>query len=1030
MSDIDRPLPFETPHPVDIEEEMKRSYLDYAMSVIIGRALPDVRDGLKPVHRRVLYGMWESGNLSNRAYKKSARIVGDVMGKYHPHGDAPIYDTVVRMAQDFSMRYPLVDGQGNFGSIDGDNPAAMRYCVTGDTLVATPRGPVRIDAIVPGARPESDNEIDLEVIDRFGQPVHASMLFHSGDHPTLHLRTTAGQELTGTMNHPVLCLLGDAGLPVVMWKLLGEIRPGDLVVRMPTESRGGEQDWPYRHEPGRVERWAQRGTATLERIASSAVQETVATLVTGHCLYAEVESVTDAGIQPVYSIRVDTDDHSFLTNGFVSHNTEVRLTKLAEEMLRDDIDKETVDWVPNYDGSLQEPVVLPARVPNLLINGSSGIAVGMATNIPPHNLGEVIDALVLLIDQPDAGLDKIMRVLPGPDFPTAGFIHGLTGIQAAYRDGRGIIQVRGRAGVETQRRGDWQSIVITEIPYQVNKARLIERIAELVHEKKLDGITDLRDESDRDGIRIVLDVRRGEVPEVLINQLYKNTQMQMTFGIILLAIVDNQPKVLKLHEMLRYYLDHRKTVVVRRTRYDLRKAEERAHVLEGILKALDHLDEVITTIRSSQTPLEARDRLMSGFSLSEVQAQAILEMRLQRLTGLEREKVVAEYKELVALIERLRAILASDQLVLAEIRRELLEVKEVFADKRRTEIIPETHEITIEDMIADEDMVITVSSSGYVKRSPLSLYRAQHRGGKGRTGMTIKEEDFVEHLYVASAHSYVLTFTESGRVHWIKVHEIPQAGPAAKGKAIVNLLNIDPSERLATTVTVRDFPEDRYLVFATEKGTIKKTVLSAFGNPRAGGIIAINIEKGDRLLDVRMTDGEKEILLATQNGFAIRFKESDARPMGRDTTGVRGIRLRKGDRVVGMEALATAAEGDIFTVTARAYGKRSAVEAYRLQSRGGMGVINLKVVAKTGPVVGVKQVRPEDGAVLITQSGKIIRINVEGVRVIGRSTQGVKLMDLEDDDRLVAVAKVAEREDREGEAGAGEAPEPPPETVH
>jgi DNA gyrase subunit A len=828
MTDHDRILPFEAPVPVDIEEEMKRSYLDYAMSVIIGRALPDVRDGLKPVHRRVLYGMWDSGNTSGKPYKKSARIVGDVMGKYHPHGDAAIYDTVVRMAQEFSMRYPMVDGQGNFGSIDGDNPAAMRY-------------------------------------------------------------------------------------------------------------------------------------------------------------------------------------------------TEVRLTKLAEEMLKDDIDKETVEWVPNYDGSLQEPAVLPAKVPQLLVNGASGIAVGMATNIPPHNLGEVVDALNLLIDNPDTPLQRLMQALPGPDFPTAGFIHGAEGIRAAYREGRGIIQVRARAQVETKR-GDKQSIVITEIPYQVNKARLIERIAELIREKKVEGISDLRDESDREGIRVVLDVKRGEVPEVILNQLYKNTQMQTTFGIIMLAIVDNQPRVLPLRDMLRHFLDHRKTVIIRRTRYDLRKAEERAHILEGLLKALDHLDEVITTIRSSRTPPDAKLALMANFSFSDPQAQAILEMRLQRLTGLEREKIVEEYKELVALIERLRAILGSDKLVLEEIRRELAEIKAAYADPRRTEIVTDTTEITIEDMIADEDMVITITNTGYIKRSPLSLYRAQHRGGKGRSGMTTKEGDFVERLYVASAHSYVLVFTDSGKVYWVKVYDIPQAGPAAKGKAIVNLLNLSADEKVASSVAVRDFSEDKFLVFSTELGTIKKTALSAYGNPRAGGIIAINIEQGDRLLDVRVTDGAGEILLATRDGYAIRFPETDVRPMGRDTTGVRGVQLRKGDRVVTMEVLAK--DGTILTVAERGFGKRTQLDEYRLQSRGGMGIINLKVTAKTGAVVGVKQVRDEDNLMLITQSGQIIRIHVGDIRVIGRSTQGVKVMDLEGEDRLVAIAKVAERDNGEaGENGDGVGPE-------
>ncbi|MEA2563713.1 MAG: gyrase subunit [Acidobacteriota bacterium] len=824
MSDNEQNLPFEQPIPVDIEEEMKRSYLDYAMSVIIGRALPDVRDGMKPVHRRVIYGMWESGNRSDRPYKKSARIVGDVMGKYHPHGDSAIYDTVVRMAQDFALRYPLVDGQGNFGSIDGDNPAAMRY-------------------------------------------------------------------------------------------------------------------------------------------------------------------------------------------------TEVRLMKLAEEMLRDDIDKDTVDWVPNYDGSETEPMVLPARVPNLLVNGGSGIAVGMATNIPPHNLGEVVDALLLMIDNPDITIDELMQVIPGPDFPTAGYIHGLAGIRAAYTTGRGIMQVRARAGIETHAKGERQSIVVTEIPYQVNKARLIERMAELIREKKIEGISDLRDESDREGIRIVLDVKRNEVPEVILNSLYKMTQMQTTFGIILLAIVDNQPRVMTLKELLYHFINHRKTVIIRRSRFDLRKAEERAHILEGILKALDHLDEVIATIRASATPSEARENLMSGFALSEVQAQAILDMRLQRLTGLEREKIVDEYRELMITIERLRAILGSDQLVLEEIKNELGELKELYGDKRRTEIIPEMLDISIEDMIADEPMVITVTKTGYVKRSPLTLYRAQHRGGRGRTGMATREDDFVEHLYVASAHSYILAFTESGRVHWLKVHEIPEAGPAARGKAIVNLLNLEAKERVATTVSVRTFPEDRYLVFCTANGTVKKTALSAYANPRVGGIIGINIDEGDKVLAVRETDGTKDILLATAKGFSVRFPESDTRPMGRATYGVRGITLRKGDRVIGMEALDP--HGEILTVTERGYGKRTPIEDYRRQSRGGMGIINLKVTPKTGEVVGARFVTDSDGLMLITQDGMIIRINVSGVRLVGRSTQGVRLMNLYGEDRLVAIAKVEREEEVLVEATEG-----------
>ncbi|MEL7058496.1 MAG: DNA gyrase subunit A [Acidobacteriota bacterium] len=811
--------------PVDIEDELKTSYLDYAMSVIIGRALPDVRDGLKPVHRRVLYGMWESGNRAGRAYKKSARIVGDVMGKYHPHGDNAIYDTVARLAQDFSMRYLLVDGQGNFGSVDGDNPAAMRY-------------------------------------------------------------------------------------------------------------------------------------------------------------------------------------------------TEVRLTRLAEELLREDIDKETVDWAPNYDGSESEPMVLPARLPNLLVNGSAGIAVGMATNIPPHNLAEVIDAVVLLIEQPEATLADLIEVLPGPDFPTAGFIHGTSGIHQAYATGRGAIQLRARAEIE-EMKGDRQRILVHEIPYQVNKARLLERIGALVREKRVTGISELRDESDRNGIRMVIELKRGEVGEVVLNTLYKLTQLQMTFGINMLAIVDNQPRVLDLRQILGHFLDHRKTIVIRRVRFDLRKAEARAHILEGLLKALDLIDEIITTIRSSATPDEARSNLVERFTFSSVQAQAILDMRLQRLTGLEREKLLAEFRELMATIERLRSILGSDQLLLEVIRDELLEIKDKYGDARRTEIVPAMNDITIEDMIADEPMVITVTNTGYIKRSPLVLYREQARGGKGRKGMETKEDDFVEHLYVASAHSFVLVFTESGRVHWIKVHQIPELGPASRGKAIVNLLELEKDEKVATTLAVRDFESD-FLVFATENGTVKRTALEAYSRPRAGGIIAIDIEDDDRLLDVRLSTADGEMVLATAAGTAIRFPTSDVRAMGRTARGVRGIRLRAGDRVVSLVSLDD--EGDLLTVTAHGFGKRTALEEYRLQGRGGLGIINLKVTDKNGEVVGVRQVGSSDGVLLITAQGKLIRTTVEDVRVIGRSTQGVKMMDLGGDDQVVAIAKVVDEDDAEElEAAASEA---------
>ena len=828
--------------PVQLEREMRRSYLDYAMSVIIGRALPDVRDGLKPVHRRVLYGMWEAGNTAGRAYKKSARIVGDVMGKYHPHGDGPIYDTVVRMAQDFSMRYPLVDGQGNFGSIDGDNPAAMRY-------------------------------------------------------------------------------------------------------------------------------------------------------------------------------------------------TEVRLTRIAEELLREDIEKDTVEWVPNYDGSEQEPAPLPARIPNLLVNGSAGIAVGMATNIPPHNLGEAIAAVKLLIDRPQATLEELMELLPGPDFPTGGFIHGRAGIHDAYATGRGSIQVRARAEIVDTGQ-DSQSIIVTELPFQVNKARLIERIAELVREKKLEGIRDLRDESDRDGIRIVIDLKRGEVAEIILNTLYKMTKLQVSYGMNMLAIVDSQPQVLTLRGLLRHFLDHRRTVVIRRCRYDLARAERRAHILEGLLIALDHLDAVIATIRASRTPPEAKERLIEGFALSEPQAQAILDMRLQRLTGLEREKIEQEHRELIAEIERLRAILGSDALLLRQIRTELDEIEKRFSDPRRTEIVAHSSDITIEDMIADEDMVITVTRSGYIKRSPLSLYRAQHRGGKGRTGMATRDGDFVEQLYVASAHSYIMVFTDRGYCYWLKVHQIPELGPAARGKAIVNLLRLDSGEGVAATAAVREFPEDRFLTFATEAGVVKKTALSEYSRPRNNGIIALRIDEDDRLLSVKVTDTGSELVLATQKGYAIRFRESDLRSLGRATRGVRGISLRPGDRVVSMECLlpreesaeAQAPETTLLTVSESGFGKRTAIDEYRLQSRGGLGIINLKVSDRTGDVVGVRQVSEDTGLMLITHEGKIIRITAGSVSLIGRATQGVKVMDLDDGDHIVALARIPDRgeEDEDGEERDAETAETEP----
>jgi len=813
------------PTPVNIEDEMKKSYMDYAMSVIIGRAIPDVRDGLKPVHRRALYSMYEMGNRYNKPYKKSARIVGDIIGKYHPHGDVAVYDTIVRLAQDFSMRYPLVDGQGNFGSIDGDPPAAMRY-------------------------------------------------------------------------------------------------------------------------------------------------------------------------------------------------TEVRLARIAEEVLAD-LEKETVDFVPNYDESLFEPSLLAARIPLLLLNGSSGIAVGMATNIPPHNLTEVVNGTIAYINNPDITVDKLMKHIQGPDFPTAGFINGREGIIAAYKTGRGIIKMRARAIIEKNSRNDKETIVITEIPYQVNKAALIEKISDLVRDKKINGISDLRDESDREGIRIVIDLKRDENSSVILNQLYKLTPMESSFGIIMLAITEGRPQVLNLKEIIEKFVVFRREVVVRRTEFDLARAKERAHILEGLIVALNNIDAIVALIKAAKNPQEASDKLCAKFGLSEIQAKAILEMRLQRLTGLERAKIDEEYKEVKKLMTMLEGILADPQKVLQVIIDELNEIKERYGDERRTEIVASSGDIDIEDMIVEEDMVVTISHAGYIKRNPVSLYRSQRRGGRGKVGMGTKEEDFVERIFIASTHHYLLIFTNRGRVHWLKVYQIPQAGRAAKGKAIVNMINLGPGERLSAILPVREFGEDKYVVMVTKQGTIKKTELAAYSNPRSGGIIAISIENGDELVDVKLTTGKQDIFLATRRGMAIRFREDDVRDMGRTAKGVRGIRLVKDDEVVGVDI--PAQNTFVLTVAEKGFGKCTPIEEYRLQSRAGKGTINLKTVPKVGDVSGVLQVAGDEHVMLISNSGKVIRIKVADIPVNHRATQGVKLIDLEPEEKLVGIARTtaesASEDEESGENG-------------
>jgi len=803
-------MPNERQVPVPIEEEMRKSYLDYAMSVIVGRALPDIRDGLKPVHRRVLFAMQDLGLAWNRAYKKSARVVGEVLGKYHPHGDSPVYEALVRMVQEFSLRYPLVDGQGNFGSIDGDPPAAMRY-------------------------------------------------------------------------------------------------------------------------------------------------------------------------------------------------TETRLAKIAHEMLAD-IDKETVDFSPNFDESLQEPTVLPTRIPNLIVNGSAGIAVGMATNIPPHNLGEVVDALVMLVDNPGTTIPELMKTIKGPDFPTRGYIYGTAGIADAYTTGRGTLTLRAKAHAEKMR-GGREAIIITELPYQVNKASLIEKISELSREKKIEGLSEIRDESNREGIRVVLELSRGEIPQIVMNQLYKHTQMQTTFGIIMLALVDRRPEVVNLKTMLEAFVRFRREIVTRRTRFDLTRAEERAHILAGLRKAVEHLDVVIRLIRQAESPDAAKDALMSRLELSEVQARAILDMRLQRLTQLERHKVVEEHEQTLALIEELKGILASDAKLMAIIRKELLAIKEEYGDERRTEIVTETTELTIEDLLADEEMVVTITRSGYIKRTHVEAYRSQRRGGKGVTGMETKEEDIVEDLFVATTHSYLLFFTTLGKVHWLKVHEIPEGGRQAKGKAMVNLLSLGEGEGVATCVPVRDFAAGGgYVLFATKQGKVKKTELDAYSHPRAGGIQAIGLDDGDTVITARRTDGQREVMIATKLGMIIRFSEEEVRPMGRAAAGVKGIEVEEGDEVIAADVVQEGAL--ILTVTERGYGKRTPLDEYRLQGRGGKGIIDIKTGGRNGTVVGMVQVREGDDVLVVTTKGKLIRFHAADVSAQGRNTMGVRIIDLEPDDRVGSIARV------------------------
>jgi DNA gyrase subunit A len=1235
--------------PVDIQQEMQRSYIDYAMSVIVGRALPEVRDGLKPVHRRVLYAMYDSGFRPDRSHAKSARSVAETMGNYHPHGDASIYDTLVRMAQPWSLRYPLVDGQGNFGSPGNDPPAAMRYCVSGDTLVRLPFGQsIRIADVVRNARPNSDNAIDLKVLDRHGNPVVAEQLFHSGEHPTYTVRTTEGYEVTGTANHPLLCLVDVGGVPTLLWKLIEEIRPDDHVVLQrtpPTEfgpadwhaamealllgafisegfvsencagfanldrdyftmvagaydavvggkrgiyqttnasgsrmhvlrihnmtalrqSRLGEMvgqrsadkavpDWlwhspvavkraflqalfegggscsalprntiqvsystcsarlavdvqqmllefgvvsrRYRHAVGEhkvvitdraqaelfadqigfggvkqdnlieilgtlpataagldgdhvpglarfirahcesrwvdtewlrkhnidwLSRWRRDGGEILRRIANPDVRAIATELTDGRFYYARVVAVTDAGVRPVYSLRVDTDDHAFLTNGFVSHNTEARLTPLAMEMLRE-IDEETVDFIPNYDGRVQEPTVLPSRFPNLLANGSGGIAVGMATNIPPHNLRELADAVYWCLDNFDADeavtLKAVTERVKGPDFPTSGLIVGSQGITDTYTTGRGSIRMRGVVEIEENK--GRTSIVITELPYQVNHDNFITAIAEQVRDGKLSGIANIEDQSsDRVGLRIVVELKRDAVAKVVLNNLYKHTQLQTSFGANMLAIVDGVPRTLRLDQLIRLYVNHQLDVIVRRTRYRLRKANERAHILRGLVKALDALDEVIALIRASETVDVARAGLIELLDIDEIQAQAILDMQLRRLAALERQRIIDDLAKIEAEIADLEDILAKPERQRAIVHDELAEIVEKHGDDRRTRIVAADGEVSDEDLIAREDVVVTITETGYAKRTKTDLYRSQKRGGKGVQGAGLKQDDIVNHFFVCSTHDWILFFTSQGRVYRAKAYELPEASRTARGQHVANLLAFQPEERIAQVIQIRSYDDAPYLVLATKNGLVKKTKLTDFDSNRSGGIVAINLRDGDELVGAVLCSADDDLLLVSASGQSIRFSATDEalRPMGRATSGVQGMRFNADDRLLSLNVVR---EGTYLLVaTSGGFAKRTAIEEYPVQGRGGKGGLTIQYDRRRGRLVGALIVDDETELYAITSGGGVIRTAARQVRKAGRQTKGVRLMNLGAGDTLIAIARNAE----EGEAAEDAEPD-------
>ncbi|OBH76985.1 DNA gyrase subunit A [Mycobacterium scrofulaceum] len=1239
--------------PVDIQQEMQRSYIDYAMSVIVGRALPEVRDGLKPVHRRVLYAMYDSGFRPDRSHAKSARSVAETMGNYHPHGDASIYDTLVRMAQPWSLRYPLVDGQGNFGSPGNDPPAAMRYCVSADTLVRLPFGQsVRIGDVVPDASPNSDNEVELKVLDRHGNPVVADRLFHSGEHQTYKVRTAEGYEVTGTANHPLLCLVDVAGVPTLLWKLIDEIRPDDHVVLQRTppvelgpaewhdvmealllgafisegfvsETRAGfnnlnrdyfdmvvgaydavvggrryvssrtiasgsllheldiqnltelrktrlgdlsgqrsadksvpdwlwqspaavkraflqalfegdgscsalprntiqisystrsevlaadvqqmllefgvvsrryrhavgehkvvitnraqaemfasqvgfggakqaeltrilaampvcagldtdhvpglgafirkyaggrwtDRDWLDRHNLDRMQRWRTRSAEILGHIADPDVRAIATELTDGRFYYARVASVTEAGRRAVYSLRVETEDHAFLTNGFVSHNTEARLTPLAMEMLRE-IDEETVDFIPNYDGRVQEPTVLPSRFPNLLANGSGGIAVGMATNIPPHNLRELAEAVFWCLENHEADeeatLAAVMERVKGPDFPTAGLIVGSQGIADAYKTGRGSIRMRGVVEVEEAR--GRTSLVITELPYQVNHDNFITSIAEQVRDGRLAGISNVEDQgSDRVGVRIVVEIKRDAVAKVVLNNLYKHTQLQTSFGANMLAIVDGVPRTLRLDQMIRHYVAHQLDVIVRRTTYRLRKANERAHILRGLVKALDALDEVIALIRASETVDIARAGLIELLDIDEIQAQAILDMQLRRLAALERQRIIDDLAKIEAEIADLEDILAKPERQRGIVRDELAEIVDKHGDDRRTRIVAADGEVSDEDLIAREDVVVTITETGYAKRTKTDLYRSQKRGGKGVQGAGLKQDDIVKHFFVSSTHDWILFFTTQGRVYRAKAYELPEASRTARGQHVANLLAFQPEERIAQVIQIRGYEDAPYLVLATRNGLVKKTKLTDFDSNRSGGIVAINLRDNDELVGAVLCSSEDDLLLVSANGQSIRFSATDEalRPMGRATSGVQGMRFNTDDYLLSLNVVR---EGTYLLVaTSGGYAKRTAIEEYPVQGRGGKGVLTVMFDRRRGKLVGALIVDDDSELYAITSGGGVIRTAARQVRKAGRQTKGVRLMNLGDDNTLLAIARNAEEnadevvEEAEGAADA------------